>query len=64
MTQENTEYAQEMIGRLTGAVIVSFGGNEHGEVLLTTIKDGELTEFVFSGEPDGSVSLAEVESGE
>jgi hypothetical protein len=59
--EQPDEYVEGVLNRLTGATIVAFGGNERGEIFLSTLKDGEPSEFILSGEEDGSVSLSEVE---
>lgn len=59
--QAEVDYGKHVIWRLVGATITSFGANEDGEILLTTLKDGKTDEFIIGADERGDVALFEVE---
>jgi hypothetical protein len=63
--EAESNYADDVLWRLTGAKITSIGGNEAGEIYLTTLnpRDGKPSEFIIGIDPDcpGGVAIFEVE---
>jgi len=58
------EYGDHVIWNMVNSTIVAFGANEEGEIYLSTVKDGVLTEIIIGKDEDGEVSLFEVEKKE
>ena len=59
--QAEVDFGEHLIWRLVGSKIVSFGANEAGEILLNTVRDGELTELIIGKDETGDIALFEVE---
>lgn len=56
------EYSKHLIWRLIGSTITSFGANEEGEILLTTVtKSGERQELIIGLDEQGEIAIFEVE---
>lgn len=54
------EFGNNLAARLVDARILSFGANERGEIYLSTIKDGEVTELIFDNDENGEPAIFEV----
>ena len=59
--QTEIDYGEHLIWRMVGAKITSFGSNADGEVFLSTVKDGIVTEVIIGKDEDGEVALFEIE---
>lgn len=62
--QAEVDYGKELIWRVVGSKIVSFGANASGEILLAVEKDGERTELVVGKDETGDICLFEIEKKE
>jgi hypothetical protein len=64
--QDEADYGEHVIWRLTGAQIVAIGGNEKGEIFLSVRKAGQVAEFVIGVDTDypSGVALYEIERKE
>jgi hypothetical protein len=60
--EAQVQYGNELIANLIDSTITCFGANEKGEVYLSAIKDGKVTEIIV-GKDDatGEITLYEVE---
>ena len=55
---DQADYGDHVIWRLVGSKITSFGGNDQGEIYLSTDKGDE---FIIGKDENGDISLFEVE---
>lgn len=62
--QSEVDYGDHVIWRLVGSTINAFGGNEKGEIFLSTVKNGEISEFIIGVDERGDIALFEVEKAE
>jgi hypothetical protein len=64
--QDEANYGDNLIWKLVGSTITSFGANEKGEIYLSARKDGKMIELIVGNDPDneGGVALFEVEKRE
>lgn len=60
--QDEVNFGKELAAGLIDSTIVSFGANEIGEIYLSTIKDGKVTELIVGKDEDGEITLYEVSS--
>lgn len=60
--QEEADFGEHVIWRLVGSKITAFGGNEKGEIFLSTEKGGQVSEFVIGKDENGEITLFEVEN--
>lgn len=59
--QAEADYGENLIWRLVGSRITSFGANANGEILLAVEKNGEHTELVVGKDETGDICLFEIE---
>lgn len=60
--EAEVQYGNELIADLIDSTITCFGANEKGEVYLSAIKDGKVTEIIVGkDEATGDITLYEVE---
>lgn len=68
LTDEQTDevnYGKHLLWRMVGATVTALGGNEKGEIFLSTVKDGVSQEVIFAiDEKTGEIALYEVERRE
>lgn len=58
--QAEVDYGQYLIWRLVGSRIKALGVSDGGEILLSTEKDGILTELAIGKDDAGEISLFEI----
>lgn len=58
------DYGNHLIWRLVGSTITEFGANEHGEIYLATVKNGERQEVIIGKDERGDIALFEVQKPE
>jgi hypothetical protein len=60
--EAQVQYGNQLIANLIDSTITCFGANERGEIYLSAIKDGILTEVIVGkDEATGDIALFEVE---
>lgn len=57
---DEVNFGKELAAGLIDSTIVSFGANEIGEIYLSTIKDGKITELIVGKDEEGEITLYEV----
>lgn len=62
--QAEVDFGKELAAGLIDSTILSFGANELGEIYLSTIKDGKITELIVGKDEEGEITLYEVENGQ
>ena len=62
--QAEVDYGNHVIWRLVGSTISAFGGNDKGEIFLSTVKNGVVSEFIIGIDERGDIALFEVEKTE
>lgn len=58
------EFGNDIVARLIDSTILSFGANEQGEIYISSIKDGQITELIVGKDERGEIAIFEVEKGQ
>ena len=60
--QAEVDYGENLIWRLVGSKVTTFGANVNGEIFLCTEKDGVKTEIIIGKDERGDIALFEAET--
>ena len=58
------EFGNDIVARLIDSTILSFGANDRGEIYISSVKNGEITELIIGKDEQDEVCIFEVENGE
>lgn len=58
------EFGNDIVARLIDSTILSFGANEQGEIYISSIKEGQITELIVGKDEHGEIAIFEVEKGQ
>ena len=58
------EFGNDIVARLVDSTILSFGANDRGEIYISSVKNGEITELIIGKDEQDEVCIFEVENGE